>query len=186
MGNNPRIDFNPRTQGIVHPEQKNDREFFLGNFDPLGIEKLQKDWSTLRVGEIAYDSNGLPYPKTILPQYRPLPVFVDRNEALEKRNKLYVTGSGDPETQKRARKELIEKQREIATASKRVAGFFNFVCIIGLVALLIGVTFLWQEKGVFFNFVFSLTLSAILMFMFHIYKDIMNKGEERSKRKTAK
>ena len=78
------IDFNPRTQGLVHPEQRNNREFFLGNFDPLFIAQLTGHWTTLRVGQIAYDAAGAPYPKTLLPKYRPLPAFVDRNEALIK------------------------------------------------------------------------------------------------------
>lgn len=78
------IDFNPRTQDLVHPEQQNDREFFLGNFDPSFIEQLARCWATLRIGQTAYNDAGAPYPETLLPEYRPLPVFVDRNEALVK------------------------------------------------------------------------------------------------------
>ena len=89
------IDFNPRTQDLVHPEQQNDREFFLGNFDPLFMAQLAKHWTTLRVGHIAYDDAGAPYPETLLPEYRPLPAFVDRNEALIKHYTLR-TGRKEP------------------------------------------------------------------------------------------
>lgn len=84
------IDFNPTTQGKVHPEQ-GERECFLGNFDPPFIEKLKKNWATLRIGAIAYDESGTPYPETILPAYRPLPVFADRNETLMRHYELYTS-----------------------------------------------------------------------------------------------
>lgn len=89
------INFNPRTQGLVHPEQQNDREFFLGNFDRAFIAQLRERWTTLWVGQIAYDDTGAPYPETLLPEYRPLPTFVDRNEALAKHYALR-TGRKEP------------------------------------------------------------------------------------------
>jgi hypothetical protein len=90
-----RIDLNPRTQGLVHPEQTNVREFFLGNFDRSFIARLKEYWVTLRVGQIAYDNRGAPFPEALLPRYRPLPVFVSRNEALIKHYALR-TARRDP------------------------------------------------------------------------------------------
>ncbi|MDO8521433.1 MAG: hypothetical protein Q7S52_04920 [bacterium] len=77
--------FNPTTQGKCHIEQK-EREFFLGNFDQAGIALLQKNWTVLRVGNAAYDKTGNAYPNKMKGSpYLPRPVFVERNEALEKR-----------------------------------------------------------------------------------------------------
>ncbi|MDO8521244.1 MAG: hypothetical protein Q7S52_03960, partial [bacterium] len=76
--------FNPTTQGRCHVEQK-EREFFLGYFDHACIALLQKNWATLRVGEDAYDTAGNAYPRAMKDSpYLPRPVFVNRNEALEK------------------------------------------------------------------------------------------------------
>ncbi len=75
------MDFNPKTQGKVHPEQ-GDREMFLGNFDPT-FAKERIIWKTKRIGITAYENNGLPYPETIHPDYRPVPVFAERNEILK-------------------------------------------------------------------------------------------------------
>lgn len=78
------ISFHPATQGNrAHPEQQ-EHEHFLGNFDPGFIAKLRGSWSDLRVGVTAYDDNGDPYPKTMLEHLRPVPVFVDHNEALKR------------------------------------------------------------------------------------------------------
>jgi hypothetical protein len=74
--------FNPTKQGIIHPEQRQN-EVFLGNFDPAFAEKLLV-WKTKRLGVTAYQEDGVPYPKTIPRKYRPIPVFVDRSEALER------------------------------------------------------------------------------------------------------
>ncbi|OGZ19478.1 MAG: hypothetical protein A2494_01765 [Candidatus Lloydbacteria bacterium RIFOXYC12_FULL_46_25] len=74
------IDMNPRTQGMVHPEQQ-PMEYFLGNFDPNFAEK-EIPWKTKRIGNISIQDNGKPYPAKLLDAYRPVPVFVLRAEFL--------------------------------------------------------------------------------------------------------
>ncbi len=83
-----KIDFNPSTQRKVHEEQA-EREFFLGNFEPPFIERVLKEkWKTLRVGKTAYDEHAAPYPRVMQQSLRPLPVFIERNEALVDHYKL--------------------------------------------------------------------------------------------------
>ena len=71
---------NPRTQGMVHPEQKPE-EYFLGNFEP-GFAEKKILWKTKRIGNIAFQENGEPYPTQIQDNYRPVPVFVLHSEFL--------------------------------------------------------------------------------------------------------
>lgn len=74
------IDMNPRTQGMVHPEQQ-PMEYFLGYFEPkFAEEKLE--WKTKRIGSIALTEDGKPYSPNILEVYRPVPVFVLHSEFL--------------------------------------------------------------------------------------------------------
>lgn len=80
------MDMNPKTQGTVHPEQR-PTEYFLGYFQPDFAEKLNF-WSTKRIGSIALQKNGKPYPSTIQERFRPVPVFVARMEAIENQEKL--------------------------------------------------------------------------------------------------
>lgn len=80
------INMNPRTQGIVHPEQ-GPFEFFLGNFD-LKFAKEKLPWKTKRAGSISLMKNGEPYPQAILPKYHPVPVFVLRTEILQYHYKI--------------------------------------------------------------------------------------------------
>lgn len=77
------VEFDPTKQGIVHPEQKMN-EVFIGNFDPLAIEKCIA-WKTKRVGTTAYREDGSLYPATLHAAYRPVPVFAERNEILQTR-----------------------------------------------------------------------------------------------------
>jgi hypothetical protein len=78
--------FDPTKQGIVHPEQK-EHEVYLGNFDPAFAER-HITWKTKRIGITAHQEDGSPYPKTIRREYRPVPVFADRSEVLERHYEL--------------------------------------------------------------------------------------------------
>lgn len=80
------IDMNPRTQGIVHPEQKV-TEFFIGNFDPNFAEK-KIPWKTKRIGITSFQDNGVPYPSTMRKEFKPVPVFVSCTEFLLYHSKI--------------------------------------------------------------------------------------------------
>ncbi len=75
------IEFDSTKQGIVHPEQRSN-EVFIGNFDPHAIDKCVS-WKTKRIGIAAYREDGSLYPETLRQEYRPVPVFAERNEVLE-------------------------------------------------------------------------------------------------------
>ena len=59
----------------------------LGVFDPELRENVHP-YQKKRLGTVSYMDDGTAYPTT-MGQNRPIPVFVDRTEFLERRNKTY-------------------------------------------------------------------------------------------------
>jgi hypothetical protein len=129
------INFSPKKQGLVHPEQKNDREFFLGNFDAKGIAQLGKKWTTLRIGETAFDPTGVPYPKTIQERYRPRPVFVNRNEALERYHNTHYTGIASRETVTEIKREFLEQEKNTPKAQQEYSKWTFTLALLVFIAL---------------------------------------------------
>ena len=75
------MDYNPKTQGKVHPEQKDD-EVFRGNFDTEVAGGVLARLPSSRAGNTAFDKDGCEYPKALTGKYRPVPVFQKRSAAL--------------------------------------------------------------------------------------------------------
>lgn len=78
--------FDPELRENVHPEQLKN-EVFIGNFD-RSFAQNRLPYQKKRLGTVSYMDDGTAYPTT-MGRNRPIPVFVDRTEFLERRNKTY-------------------------------------------------------------------------------------------------
>lgn len=100
------VDFNPKTQGKVHPLQGK-HENFLGYFTREIFNAMP-----YRSKRMVEDDPDNPY-TNLHPALRPHAIFVEHNEALKKWEEIYVTGK--PDVNKAAVKvAFAEKSRAVA------------------------------------------------------------------------
>ena len=169
------VDFNPKTQGKVHPLQ-GEGENFLGYFTEELFSAIE-----YRSKRIVHDDPDNPY-KNLYPTLRPHAVFVDHNEALEKWNELYILGK--PGVDREAVKVAFgEKCRVIASETLRRRFQLEFILTILFGIVAVAVIPLWQMAEIETRMVSAGSAILVTGFLFLAFRTFQSYLEMRKQKR---